>query len=209
MAGSERDLFEMLREWIMEGRYDKGEYINCSELGSAFKVSQVPIREVMIRLSERGLLIWEKKRGFKVASCSLAECLSLLQLNRTIFSNSLNRLSTLCFSVEQFTKIEQDIAMALNSPLPCWMAFSKIFFQYSYVILSEFEYHLFRLSYDRVHFYHRSIFFSQPNEIYKRLKQLTKVIAYTRCLKKDKAISGIQKMIDNDIRKISLLINYN
>nr|NMN90248.1 Transcriptional regulators [Brenneria salicis ATCC 15712 = DSM 30166]RBP58786.1 regulatory GntR family protein [Brenneria salicis ATCC 15712 = DSM 30166] len=119
------DVFDKLRSWIIEGRFHEGQYINLGELCCSLKVSQVPVREVLIRLSERGLLTWERKRGFKIASCDPHECASILQMKRTIFTNAMNRLCPQHLSPDNLRNVRDRINSASSEDLS-WAELSTL-----------------------------------------------------------------------------------
>ncbi|MDX5627103.1 MULTISPECIES: GntR family transcriptional regulator [unclassified Brenneria] len=195
------DVFDKLRSWIIEGRFQEGQYINLGELCCSLKVSQVPVREVLIRLSERGLLTWERKRGFKISSCDLYECASILQMKRTIFTNAINRLSPLYLSPHHLKNIRDRINSTSSVDLG-WAELSDIFLEYNRMIMSEFEFHVFQISYDRIHEYHRRMFDRHPDKISLRLALLQKTIEYTYSFRKHEALTSGQQFIDDDVQSI-------
>ncbi|WP_280173998.1 GntR family transcriptional regulator [Rhizobium sullae] len=56
----------MLRNDIVSGRYRPMHLFHPRQLSEEHMVSVAPIREAMLRLHERGLLRWERNRGFFV-----------------------------------------------------------------------------------------------------------------------------------------------
>ncbi len=61
------DLTVRLREDILTGRKQPGEYLRLQSLSDEFKVSLSPIRETLSVLSNEGLVIQIGQRGYKVA----------------------------------------------------------------------------------------------------------------------------------------------
>ncbi|MNG74162.1 Bacterial regulatory protein, gntR family [compost metagenome] len=195
------DVFNRLRKRIIEGDFQEGQYINPGELCTSLKVSPVPVREALIRLSERGLLIWERKRGFRVISCGLSECAAILQMKRTIFTSAINRLCPLQISPDYLKSACSRITSALSDNLN-WTELSDIFLEYNNMIMSEFEFNIFQMAYDRIHEYHRRIFVLEPDKISSRLSLLKKTIEYTYSYRKHEALETGLQFIDDDVQSI-------
>lgn len=70
---SSKQVYQAIKDDIEYGRYEAGEYLDVSEIAEANTVSAVPVREALLRLSERGLLEWKPRRGFSVARLSRQE----------------------------------------------------------------------------------------------------------------------------------------
>ncbi|HTY55716.1 MAG TPA: GntR family transcriptional regulator [Candidatus Binataceae bacterium] len=61
------DLYQTLREDIINGRYHPGFRLSQQALATALKVSRTPLREALSRLAAEGLVIGETNRGMEVA----------------------------------------------------------------------------------------------------------------------------------------------
>ena len=72
MKASNR-VYQVVRGDIECERYGPDEYLNPRCIASECSVSIVPVREALLRLSERGLLTWRKNRGFSVSRVSSIE----------------------------------------------------------------------------------------------------------------------------------------
>ncbi|MDR7343991.1 hypothetical protein J2X14_002411 [Pantoea alhagi] len=187
MGNIKRDTFNEIRSKIIYGDFEKEEYINPGELSSSLGVSLIPVRETLIRLSERGLLNWQKKRGFKIASCDLQEYNSIVQIQRAIFSSAINRISS-AYLVPDYCKCmceRIDYALTEKSD---WHELSDIYLAYNKVIMTAFEFHIFQILSDRVHQYHSKIFTREPEKIYTKLLLLKKIINHTCNFQKNEAL---------------------
>ncbi|PRA78141.1 hypothetical protein CQ054_22575 [Ochrobactrum sp. MYb29] len=60
------DVYDQLRREILFRELSPGSYIDAREKSEAYGTSTVPVREALLRLSENGLLIRERNRGFAV-----------------------------------------------------------------------------------------------------------------------------------------------
>lgn len=192
MSNIKRDIFNEVRLKIIDGNFEKEEYINPGELSSALGVSLIPVREALIRLSERGLLNWQKKRGFKIVPCDLQEYNSIVQIQRTIFSTAINRLFPIYFSTDHFKFSCERIDFALAGKAD-WHELSDIYLAYNKVIMTEFEFHIFQMLSDRVYQHHSRIFTREPEKVCEKLILLKKIVNQTYNLQKKEAlISGLQ-----------------
>lgn len=86
------ETFEVLRKDIVSGRYPPMHLFDPRQLSSEYCTSVAPIREAMLRLSERGLLRWERNRGFFVEQISIASAVFYLDQLRSSYSYALRRL---------------------------------------------------------------------------------------------------------------------
>lgn len=65
--------YEFLREQIANGKYEPGQRITLAELAAACNMSNMPVREALVRLEGEGLLESEAHRGVRVSTLSLRE----------------------------------------------------------------------------------------------------------------------------------------
>lgn len=65
-AALRRNVADILRARLLEGKFKPGEEISDSQLASEFMISRGPIREALLLLAEEGLLIHRHNRGFEV-----------------------------------------------------------------------------------------------------------------------------------------------
>ena len=61
------DLYQTLREQIINGRYHPGFRLSQQALANELKVSRTPLREALSRLAAEGLVVGEANRGMEVA----------------------------------------------------------------------------------------------------------------------------------------------
>lgn len=90
MAGS-ADIFETLRRDIVSGQYEPMQLFDPRQLSTKYLTSVAPIREAMLRLSERGLLRWERNRGFFVEKLSTPAALFYLEQLRAAYLFAIKR----------------------------------------------------------------------------------------------------------------------
>lgn len=73
-------IFETLREDLLNGQFEAGEKLAISTLREAYGVGLSPLREALNRLAASGLLEQEDQRGFRVPKLSRAELDDIVQL---------------------------------------------------------------------------------------------------------------------------------
>jgi DNA-binding GntR family transcriptional regulator len=61
------DLYQRLRDQIINGRYHPGFRLSQQALATELKVSRTPLREALSRLAAEGLVVGEANRGMEVA----------------------------------------------------------------------------------------------------------------------------------------------
>jgi DNA-binding transcriptional regulator YhcF (GntR family) len=92
MNASEKTL-TILHERIISGHYKLNDYMNPRDLCEDLKVSPVPVREALIRLSERQLLEWDRNRGFRIARLEIRDVMSVYEQLQSLYCNGITRLS--------------------------------------------------------------------------------------------------------------------
>ena len=194
-------IFNELRSWIIKGHFQEGQYVSSNEICNLLKVSQVPVREVLIQLSERGLLCWEKRRGFKVASCRVGEYVSIINIKRNIFETAVNRLNPLSISYESLIRIDNKVNKIHTENID-WMALNDIFIEYSGTVMSDFEFYVFQISCDKIHSYHRQIYSCQPKKLTQRINVIKKIIDNTIECNKGNIIKLGFEIIDDDLNSV-------
>lgn len=196
-------IFNELRSWIIKGHFQEGQYVSSNEICNLLKVSQVPVREVLIQLSERGLLCWEKRRGFKVASCRVCEYVSIINIKRNIFETAINRLSPMSVSYERLIRINNKInKIQVENENINWIVLQDVFIEYSGIIMSDFEFYVFQISCDKIHSYHRQIFSCQPKKLTQRINAIKKIIDNTIECNKGNIIKLGFEIIDDDLNSV-------
>jgi DNA-binding GntR family transcriptional regulator len=67
------EAYRLIREQILTGRRDGGEWLREGELAEAFGVSRTPVREALRRLTAEGLVRYERNRGVQVQVWSVRD----------------------------------------------------------------------------------------------------------------------------------------
>ncbi|AET92935.1 GntR domain-containing protein [Burkholderia sp. YI23] len=62
-----------LQAMILSGTLKPGAKLREAELGELFNVSRTPVREALVALETRGMVVYERNRGFSVRSFSLRD----------------------------------------------------------------------------------------------------------------------------------------
>ena len=70
-------VYQLLRQAIVEGRFRPGEHLVESRLASDLQVSRAPVREALRKLERDGLVVARRGRGLRVARLSLREVAEL------------------------------------------------------------------------------------------------------------------------------------
>jgi DNA-binding GntR family transcriptional regulator len=63
-------VFELLREDIIQDQHPSGKHLSEIEICAAMQVSRTPVREALFKLEQEGLLISRPNQGFFVAAQS-------------------------------------------------------------------------------------------------------------------------------------------
>lgn len=72
--------YEYLREQVVNGSFAPGQRITLAEMSSACGMSQMPVREALLRLQSDGLLESEPHKGMRVAELSLKDARELFAI---------------------------------------------------------------------------------------------------------------------------------
>jgi DNA-binding GntR family transcriptional regulator len=75
-----RDIAEHITGHIVDGRLPAAARINEVRLAAELGVSRTPLREALVELADRGLLVTEPRRGFRVPPLDLDEARKLYPL---------------------------------------------------------------------------------------------------------------------------------
>lgn len=76
--------YDQLRELIINGTYAPGQRMTLAELAGDLGLSQMPIREALVRLRWEGLLEGEPHKGMRVAPLSLRDAGELFEVRREL-----------------------------------------------------------------------------------------------------------------------------
>ncbi|MFG1623097.1 GntR family transcriptional regulator [Kribbella sp. NPDC049227] len=78
------EAYRLIREQILTGRRDGGEWLREGELADAFGVSRTPIREALRRLTAEGLVRYERNRGVQVQVWSVRDLDEIFSLRSVL-----------------------------------------------------------------------------------------------------------------------------
>lgn len=92
------EVFERLKSDIIAGKFEILKVIDARSLADEYLTSIAPIRESLLRLSERGLLRWERNRGFFVEKISTSTANLILAQLRTAYVHSIERKEVMTFT---------------------------------------------------------------------------------------------------------------
>jgi DNA-binding GntR family transcriptional regulator len=78
------EAYRLIREQILTGRRDGGEWLREGELADSFGVSRTPIREALRRLTAEGLVRYERNRGVQVQVWSVRDLDEIFSLRSVL-----------------------------------------------------------------------------------------------------------------------------
>jgi DNA-binding GntR family transcriptional regulator len=73
-----------IRENIMVGRFEAGQYLRTESIAEQMGVSHTPVREALMLLQSEGTVRWEPRRGFRVAAVTDQDVHDLFQVQAFI-----------------------------------------------------------------------------------------------------------------------------
>lgn len=77
-------IYEVLRQDILDGRFQAGEKVAINALKERYGVGLSPLREALNKLSAYGLLTQENQRGFRIPGLSRAELDDIANMRRKL-----------------------------------------------------------------------------------------------------------------------------
>jgi DNA-binding GntR family transcriptional regulator len=80
---SER-VYDQLRRFLIRHRLEPGDRINLVDLAEKLEVSQTPLREALTRLTQEGLIVHRRHRGYFVAEVTEEEARHLLEMRQAL-----------------------------------------------------------------------------------------------------------------------------
>ncbi len=107
MTNTSQKVFRNIRTRIIKGEYEIGTFLDAKQISDELLVSPAPIREAFVRLSERGLLDWQRNRGFQISSISAEDARSSLELLRVLYKCAMVRTCGPAF-LKEFEYIERE-----------------------------------------------------------------------------------------------------
>lgn len=80
LLGKSASAYEHLRRAASRGQLRPGRRLSATGLAAAFKISETPVREALLRLATEGFLTWEPSKGHFTKPVTLAEQVDLHEL---------------------------------------------------------------------------------------------------------------------------------
>lgn len=80
LLGKSASAYEHLRRAVSRGQLRPGRRLSATGLAAAFRISETPIREALVRLATEGFLTWEPSKGHFTKAVTLAEQQDLHQV---------------------------------------------------------------------------------------------------------------------------------
>jgi DNA-binding GntR family transcriptional regulator len=79
-----QEVADYLRDAIMAAQLTSGEFIRPERIATDLEMSATPVREALVTLEREGFLIWEPRRGFRVADISSQDVQDLFNVQAFI-----------------------------------------------------------------------------------------------------------------------------
>ena len=111
-----QQIYNTLKEWIVDGTLMPGEFISDSEIAKSFSVSRTPVREAILLLSQQDFVKIMPSKGTKVTETS-EETASYVYEAISCFSAEIARLAARKHTTEdiaQLKKLNRDFAFAVK-----------------------------------------------------------------------------------------------
>lgn len=112
-----QQIYNTLKEWIVDGTLMPGEFISDSEIAKYFSVSRTPVREAILLLSQQDFVKIMPSKGTKVTETS-EEAASYVYEAISCFSAEIARLAARKHTAEdvaQLKKLNQAFAAAVSA----------------------------------------------------------------------------------------------
>lgn len=120
-------LTDDLRQTILSGSLEEGEYLRQRGLARRYGVSEVAVREALRHLQAEGLVETEPRKGARVTRLSAAEVRELWEL-RILLEKHLTRFAVPAFQPEDLARAEELIrAMAKERDPVEWLSLNREF----------------------------------------------------------------------------------
>ncbi|HUY51263.1 MAG TPA: GntR family transcriptional regulator [Streptosporangiaceae bacterium] len=79
-----KEVAAFVRDSIMAGQMKPGEFIRTERLAEELGVSATPVREALMTLQSEGSVMWEPRRGYRVAAISAQDIIDLYDVQAYI-----------------------------------------------------------------------------------------------------------------------------
>ena len=103
---------DRIREMILNGQLEPGEWLRQDELASIFGVSTMPIREALRQLQAEGLVVFLPRRGAMVASISVSDYEEIYRIREEL------EILACRWAAEDFSRIPIDRLKYLLEEIP-------------------------------------------------------------------------------------------
>ena len=106
-----------IRESIMAGRFDAGQFLRTETIAEQMGVSHTPVREALMLLQSEGTLRWEPRRGFRVTSVTDQDVHDLFQVQAYIAGELAARAAQILdkTAVRSLRQLQEQLARAAES----------------------------------------------------------------------------------------------
>ena len=106
-----------LREAIMAGRFEAGQFLRTETVAEQMGVSHTPVREALMLLQSEGTLRWEPRRGFRVTSVTDQDVHDLFQVQAYIAGELAARAAQILdnTAVQSLRQLQEQLARAAES----------------------------------------------------------------------------------------------
>lgn len=94
-----------VREGIMVGQFEAGEFVRTEHLSEELGVSHTPIREALMILHSEGSLRWEPRRGYRVVPITMQDVRDIFQVQGYMAGELAARAASL-LSDEEIARLE-------------------------------------------------------------------------------------------------------
>jgi DNA-binding GntR family transcriptional regulator len=167
--GTSVETFDVLRREIVSGKYQPLDLFDPRQLAEEHLISVAPVREAMLRLSERGLLRWERNRGFFVEKISSSTALFHLDQLRSHYAYAIGRLNGTKGKLNIREELLEDVDLHDVDVYRTWQN------SLAAALFSEPEREYIRSVWDRIWLYRNH--YLQHEEIRKRLYRSSRAVA--------------------------------
>lgn len=166
-------IYESIREKILTETYRAGHKLSENTIAEEFGCSRTPIREILQRLSNDGLVVIKPKSGTYVRHETKKECIELLQvrayLEALAFHLCIQRITDR--QIKQLEKIEREMDSLVEAVPIDMMKYAKLHYQFHHHIVKSSKNELLLNNFERLNLRYSYLFFQVMDESTGRLSQ--------------------------------------
>lgn len=107
-----------VRECIISGRWRPGHVLRPGELANELRVSVSPVREALIRLSARGLIVSAEKAGFSIPEYDLTATCYYCDLLTELYKESIRNINQAGVLAEVATRFNREVSVISDHDSP-------------------------------------------------------------------------------------------